>query len=363
MNSWDVIVAGAGIAGLSTALELRERGDSVLILERGQPGCQASTAAAGMLAATDPETPPALQDLALAAARAYPAWVDKLQRSTGINVDFRRHGSIILGEKNPPANYQQLSEQELSRLEPCLRARSYIAFRVTEDCVDPVLLMTALIRIAEQQGVDLRTGVDVHEMRWTGSEVEVTSNAGTFQAQAALNCLGAWSGAPVKPRKGQMMYLQAKRTDVLRHVVRAPGAYIVPRSSGKILVGTTVEDVGFDKTVSTAIIRSMHRSAAEYVPELAQAVIVETWAGLRPGTPDDLPIIGSAEKNVFVASGLFRNGILLAPVVATVIADLVAGKAPGIDIRAFSPARFASKNPAAHAEGESTSIPRHSMKK
>lgn len=364
MNSWDVIVAGAGICGLSAAQELRERGASVLVLERGQPGCEASTAAAGMLAATDPETPAALQELALAAAGAYPAWVNTLQSRSGIDVDFRRQGSIVLGEENPAQNYQRLSEEELRRLEPSLEAKGYPAFYVAEDCIDPVLLMRALMRAAELSGVELMTGVEVHKMRWTGSDAEVATNSGGFRAQAAVKCLGAWSGTPVKPRKGQMMYLQPRRGGLLQHVVRAPGAYIVPRSSGKILVGTTVEDVGFDKTVVPETIRRMHESASEYVPELAHAQIFETWSGLRPGTPDDLPVIGPAEeKNVFIASGLFRNGILLAPMVATVMADLVAGNATPLDISAFSPARFALKEPRNHASGESAAISRDSVKK
>jgi glycine oxidase len=117
----------------------------------------------------------------------------------------------------------------------------------------------------------------------------------------------------------------------------------VPRSSGKILVGATVEDVGFDKSVDQQTIRQLHSAAALYVPDLASAAITETWAGLRPGTPDDLPMIGeTASKRVFLASGHYRNGILLAPITARIMANLIAGKPAGTDIAAFSPARFAA---------------------
>ena len=342
MSSWDVIIAGAGLAGVAVALELREHRAKVLVLERGEPGREASSAAAGMLAATDPETPPALRAMALESARMYPEFVGKLERSTGIAVDFRRQGAIVLGEKAPPAVYQRLPLQQLQRIEPALQLHGLAAFLVTEDSVDPVPLVQAAVRAAELAGIEIRTKVAVQQMRWTGNQVEVTTDKGTLSSQTAVNCMGAWSGAPVKPRKGQMLYLEPTKPLALQHVVRTPEAYIVPRSSGKVLIGTTVEDVGFDKTVHHETIRAMHDAAAKYVPELVTARVAASWAGLRPGSPDDLPLIGpTEERNVFVASGLFRNGILLAPVAGKVTADLVMGKPPEIDITAFSPSRFA----------------------
>jgi glycine oxidase len=340
VNCWDVIIAGAGIAGLSIALELRQEGASVLVLERGQPGCEASSAAAGMLAATDPDTPPALRSLSLAAASSYPEYVGKLENISGIDVDFRRRGTILFGEEAPPAGYQRLSAEALHHLEPGLQPHGHSAFLLQEDCVDPVLLMRAAVRAAHLADVEIRTGINVQNMRWAGTLVAVETGADRLVGKAAVNCLGAWSGEPVKPRKGQMMYLQPPK-QLLEHVVRAPGAYIVPRSSGKILVGTTVEDTGFDKSVDAKTVQAMHTSATRYLPDLGSAAIVETWAGLRPGTPDDLPLIGpTPEQNVFVASGLFRNGILLAPVVASTVAALVLGKPISIDLTPFSPSRF-----------------------
>lgn len=337
-----MIIAGAGVAGVLTALELRERQVNVLVLERGEPGREASTAAAGMLAATDPQTPPALRGMALKSARIYPDFVEKLERSTGIELDFRRQGTIVLGEEAAPGSYQQLSPEHLQRIEPALQAHGRPAFLVAEDTVDPVPLMQAGLRAAELAGIEIRTNVAVQQMRWKGNQVEVTTDTGVLSAHSAVNCMGSWSGAPVRPRKGQMLYLGSTRPGVLKHVVRAPEVYIVPRSSGKVLVGTTVEDVGFDKSVRKETIQALHDAAGRYVPELATARVVEMWAGLRPGSPDDLPLLGpTGQRNVFLASGLFRNGILLAPVAARIIADLVMGKQPEIDITAFSPARFA----------------------
>lgn len=342
MSSWDVIIAGAGLAGIATALELRERRASVLVLERGEAGREASSAAAGMLAATDPETPPALRAMALQSAHIYPGFVEKLERSAGIEVDFRRQGTLVLGEKSPPANYRRLSPEQLQRIEARVQVQGLPAFLVEEDSVDPVLLMRAAVRAAELAGIEIRTKITVQQMHWTGNHVEVTTDKGALSAQSAVNCMGAWSGDPVRPRKGQMLYLEPAKAGVLQHVVRAPEAYIVPRSSGKILVGTTVEDVGFDKSVRPETIQGMHHAATGYVPELAAANVTETWAGLRPGTPDDLPLIGpTSERNMFLASGLFRNGILLAPLAAKVTADLVMGRRPEIDISAFAPGRFA----------------------
>jgi glycine oxidase len=129
----------------------------------------------------------------------------------------------------------------------------------------------------------------------------------------------------------------------LQHVLRAPEVYIVPRSSGKTLIGATVEDVGFDKSVNPTVIDQLVSAAAKYLPALASAPIIQSWAGLRPGTPDDLPIIGPTNTpHIFAATGHFRNGILLAPITAQIMTDLIHGRAPSQDIRAFSPGRFRS---------------------
>jgi glycine oxidase len=353
VNSWDVIIAGAGIIGVSLGLELRERGAKVLLLDRGEPGNEASSAAAGMLAATDPETPPALLPLALESARMFPEYVRKLEDLSGIKTDFRRQGAIaFLDAASAPPEYTKLSGDDLRRLEPLLQSHvsqnhapqshDRSAFFVQEDSVDPRLLMRAAVSAARNRGVELRANAEVKEIRSRGDQVEVVTDADVFAAGAVVNCRGAWSGAPVKPRKGQMLYVQPPRQNLLQHVVHAPDVYIVPRGSGKILVGATLEDVGFDKTVSAATIQDLLRAGARYLPELEPAPIIESWAGLRPGTPDDLPIMGRTETpRVFVASGHFRNGILLAPITAKIMAGLVTGKAPGLDIRAFSPSRFA----------------------
>jgi len=349
VNSPDVIIAGAGIIGISLALELREQGAQVLVLDRGEPGQESSSAAAGMLPPADPETPLPLRPLALASAKLFPEYVRKLENVAATTVDFRRQGTVAIPEAmDLPDPYRKLAADEVRRIEPALHLGGRVAFLIEEDSVDPALLMPAAIQAAKSSGVEIRGNCPVLEMRSLGTQAEVVTSSQRVVARAAVNCLGAWSGAPVKPRKGQMLYVQPARTRVLEHVINAPEVYIVPRSSGKILIGATVEDVGYDKTVSAQTIDHLHNAAGNLVPELAEAPVTASWAGLRPGSPDNLPLLGQTELGLFLASGHFRNGILLAPITARIMAALVMERPAGIDISAFSPARFANALVTAH---------------
>jgi glycine oxidase len=262
-----------------------------------------------------------------------------------MGTDFRRQGTIALMDPaaTPPSQYSPLAADDLKRLEPSLLTHGRQPFHVPEDTVDPRLLMRAALAAAGKRGVEIRGHAEAKAMRSRGNNVDVETVTGSFTARTVVNCCGAWAGAPVKPRKGQMLYLQPDRTKLLEHVIHAPDVYIVPRSSGRILVGATVEDAGFDKTVSESTIQDLRQAAAAYLPDLERAPVVESWAGLRPGTPDDLPILGPTEvPGMFVAGGHFRNGILLAPVTAKIMADLITGKQPAIDIGAFAMSRFSA---------------------
>ena len=297
-----------------------------------------------MLAAADPGTPPELRHFAAESVRLYPDFVQQLQNDSGITVDFRRQGTIVLLENSEaPPEHTRLSAQQLKQLEPALHAGQRFAFFLQEASVDPDLLSRAAVGAARAKGIEIHGHAAVQRMVSHNGNVEVTANAQRLAAKAAVNCQGAWAGAPVRPRKGQMCYLRPQNSGLLNRVVRADEAYLVPRSSGKILVGATVEDAGFDKTVEPEVIDKLHREAAILIPELAAAPVVESWAGLRPGSPDDLPIMGETEtRRIMISSGHFRNGILLAPAAAKAMADLIMGRTPKIDISAFSPSRFAS---------------------
>ncbi|HLJ85329.1 MAG TPA: glycine oxidase ThiO [Candidatus Angelobacter sp.] len=355
-KTWDVVTVGGGIIGLSLAIEIRERGGAVLVLDGGEPGREASAAAAGMLAPADPETPSSLREFARWSAQLYPEFVRKIEDRSGITVDFRKQGSIVFHHSaDELPEHRRISLGELQQLEPSIQppAGDGVFLLEGENSVDPDKLMRAMIETARNLGVDILAKAKVDSLVPMGSSVEVSTAIGKFAASSVVNCRGAWAGASVRPRKGQMLYLQPEE-ELLSHVVRAR-VYLVPRSSGKILVGATVEDVGFDKTVETRVIEDLHRQASDLIPALAAAPVVQSWAGLRPGTPDDLPVLGNAnepretessgrgemgQSRIYLAEGHFRNGILLAPATARVIASLIEGKKPEIDISAFSPTRF-----------------------
>jgi glycine oxidase len=352
MKSWDVIVIGGGVIGLSLAIELRRNGASVLVVERGQPGQEASHAAGGMLVDCALETPAALQPLATASARIYPEFVQQLQIESGLNADLRDEGTILLlsaehSIKSGTKDFRMSAEQ-IVELEPALAALNRPAFYLNERSVDPRGLTAAALAAARRLGVEVSSGeevmaVDVSEGRAAG----VITTKTKFSSARVVNCAGAWTGQiaphafPTRPVKGQMLCLLSPSRGLLQHVIRTPEVYLIPRSDGRILVGATVEDVGFDKRTDLATIQRLHRAALVLVPELRNAKVHGDWAGLRPGTPDGLPILGATPTpGYFVATGHFRDGILLAPITARVMAQVVAGKKPDCNLDAFSPSRF-----------------------
>jgi glycine oxidase len=351
VKSWDVIIIGGGIIGLSLSISLRKRGAKVLVVERGEPGREASHAAGGMLVDCTAETPAALQPLATASARMYPEFAYEIQLESGVNVDLREQGAIVF----PPADHLEertagLLPVPLDELEPALAKTDRAAFFLKERSVDPRGLTAAAWKTAKNRGVDFSSGdpatsVNVFHGRVTG----VTTAKTAFAAPKVVNCAGAWAGQiaphpfPTRPVKGQMLCLAASSRTLLKHVVRSPEIYLIPRSDGRILVGTTVEDAGFDKRTDPATIQRFHRLAVAMVPELHSAKILQDWAGLRPGTPDALPILGATSTpGYYIAAGHFRDGILLAPITAHVMAKLITGGDPECDLAAFSAQRFAA---------------------
>jgi glycine oxidase len=348
VKTWDVVVVGGGIIGLSLSIALRKRGAKVLVVERGEPGREASHAAAGMLSDCGLETPAALQPLARASARMYPEFVHELQDESGINVDLRDQGTLLFLSSKHGGEFdaEEISRARLSQLEPALAAPTRPAFYLEERSVDPRALTAAALKAARHREVDISSGTTVTGLLLTEGRVDgVTTDKTTYHAPVVVNCAGAWAGQisphrfPTRPVKGQMLCVVGGPP--LTHVLRAPEAYLVPRSDGRILIGATVEEAGFDKRTDADTIQRMHRAAVALVPELERARVREDWAGLRPGTPDDLPLLGATSTpGYFVATGHFRDGILLAPVTAHVMVQLVTGVEPDLDLKPFSPARF-----------------------
>jgi len=357
VKSFDVIILGAGIIGLSLARELRRHSLEVLVLERGEPGREASHAAGGMLAPSGEDIPSSLLPLALTSAQMYPEFVNEVEDESGMKVDLRRQGSITFpspGEiHHLPPDAASVSPAELRRLEPQIAERTG-AYFFSEQSVDPRALTAALQKAARHRGVEIVSGSPVTkveaEAEARGNDsVRVHSTRAQYAASMVVNCCGAWSSEvfpfsfPVRPVKGQILCVATPQHDFLRHVVRAPEVYLIPRSDGRILIGATVEEAGFDKRVDPATIQKLRQAAVELAPGLAQARMLEAWAGLRPGTPDGLPIMGvTAAAKVFVSTGHYRNGILLAPACARVVGQMVRGRKPDCDLSAFSPARFSA---------------------
>ncbi|HUR37053.1 MAG TPA: FAD-dependent oxidoreductase [Terriglobales bacterium] len=348
MKTFDAIIAGAGIIGVSIALELRKRGLNVLVLDRGQPGDESSTAGAGMLAATEVDGPSQLLVLARQSAVMFPDFVAEIQDATGLTIDFNRRGAICLGESIPAAT--PLTDEELVTLGPALSSSSLPASFVAEDFVDPRTLMPALVAAAKHQGVHVHGGSEVTSLLENSKKVTGVATAHTqFSAPIVVNCCGAWAkdlspGVPTRPVKGHMLALLPATPHPIRHVIRnrETDVYLVPRRDGIIAVGSTVEETGFDKRVDADTIQRLHQLAADILPELGEARIHQSWTGLRPGTPDKFPILGPGDiAGYFIATGHYRNGILLAPATAKAMADLITQAPTDFDLSPFVPSRFA----------------------
>jgi glycine oxidase len=353
VKTWDVIIIGGGIIGLSLAIALRKRGATVLVVERGEPGREASHAAGGMLVDCPLETPPVLQALATASARLYPEFAHELELESGLKVDLRDQGTILFPspehtERDTAFVANHTLPSPLQQLEPALARPHDPALYMKERSVDPRGLSAAAWNTAKHRGVDFSSGDEVTSVTITqGRATGIQTTKTVFRANKIVNCAGAWSGQipphafPTRPVKGQMLCLVMPSRDLLKHVIRSPKAYLIPRSDGRLLVGATVEEAGFDKRTDLATIQRLHKAAIELVPKLADARILESWAGLRPGTPDALPILGETPTpGYYVATGHFRDGILLAPITAEVMTAVIEVRAPEHDLATFSPARF-----------------------
>jgi glycine oxidase len=353
VKTWDVIIVGGGIIGLSLSIALRKRGANVLVVERGEPGREASHAAGGMLVDSAFETHPELQALAAASARMYPEFARELELESGTKVDLRDCGTIFIPSASHLARFQKkdrtaLLPAQLAELEPELVVSNRPAYFLHERSVDPRALSYAAWQTAKQREVDFSSGDQVTAVNLSDGHISgVTTNKTAFLAEKVVNCAGAWAGQippvifPTRPVKGQMLCLAMPSRTLIKHVVRTPEVYLIPRSDGRLLVGATVEEAGFDKRTDATAIQRLHHAALALVPELRNAKILEDWAGLRPGTPDALPILGATgTPGYFVATGHFRDGILLAPITAEVMADVVMGERPAHDLSAFSAARF-----------------------
>lgn len=381
MSSPDVIIVGGGIMGCTAALRLAQAGLSVCVLERSVPGAEASTAAAGILAPMmeAEEVGPALR-LGLRSAALYAELAAELRSAHALEIGHRVTGLLRVAMANEPLGWQALEHHaarlrgsglpladgvtlldgdEARRREPELSPEVCAALELPgEGQVDPRLLLPALSVAAERAGVRFVTDCVVREILTTGDRARgVRLDGERLHAEHVVVAAGSWTslvpGVPlpsvtIAPVKGQVLRTHA-RPRLLTRVVFGAGGYLVPRASGDVLVGATTEHVGFTRGVTLAGLAELIAIATRITPRLASSTVLEHWAGFRPGTPDGLPLVGATSvANLWLASGHYRNGILLAPVTAEILCAQLQGTSLGAlsaDASALDPRRFSNPAP------------------
>ncbi len=361
-----VVIAGGGVIGCSIAYHLAAAGAEVVLLERGEIGGEASGAAAGMLIAPfEDAASKDFRSLQNASLSLYPQTLDAVQGRSGVDVEHRVCGilrtartearakalrALIKRRAGAISGLEWVEGETLRHLEPGLSPAILGAAYAPEDSnVNPGLLTQAFALAAERLGADVRRGVTFTGFLGRGSHLggARTSN-GDVSADAVVLAAGPWTellarrvnaDVPTPPMRGQMI---AYRSSAVRHAVWGEDGYLVPKPRGFVFAGATVEDAGFRKQTTERGLAGMRRAATGMVPALKYADVASTWAGLRPGTPDGLPVLGRLpdRDNVYVAAGHFRNGILLAPVTGRLMAQLICDGRTEIDLHPFRPDRF-----------------------
>jgi glycine oxidase len=369
MNSYDVVVVGGGIIGGAVALRLAQEKLRVALLEANVPGREASWAAAGMLSPA-PDRPDAipLVPLGRASAALYPGFVAEIEEISGHRIGYRQEGTIeVLFSPDAERELstlialhhglglaaEPLAVEEARRMEPALgrEARATALLR-EEACLDNRALTDAIVAAAEISGVEVLAGTKVTGLLREGSRCSGVVAAGQqFAAGNVVVTAGAFCGAiegtscgcAVKPVRGQMVALHNSAVR-LRRVLRSDRGYIVPRNDSmpqRLVAGSTLEDAGFEKRVTPQGLESIFSTVQELAPALAGADVVETWSGLRPGTPDQLPLLGPGElEGLTYATGHYRNGILLTPITAKLVREWITERRVSMDWERFSPLRF-----------------------
>ena len=370
MKTYDVVIVGGGIIGGSIAFDLARRNLRVAVLDRQELMHEASWAAAGMLSPA-PDCPAAipLVPLGRASLALYPKFVAAVEDASGLRTRYRAGGAVEVichgdagGELSTLVALHRglglacepLRLEEARDMEPALGREVQAAALLPDECsIEPRALASAVLAAAASAGVTLCPGVEVNSLARDGNKcVGVKVSSGEhFHAAHVVLAAGCWSSqipeatpyAPTVPIRGQMVALRNSGMPI-RHVLRSERGYLVPRgveSPQTVVVGSTVENAGFEKRLTSGGIEKILSAANELAPELAKAEIVETWSGLRPGTPDQLPILGPVDFDGLVfATGHYRNGILLTPVTAKLIGDWITEGRTSIDWEMFSPLRF-----------------------
>ncbi len=339
MERYDAAIVGGGIIGLASAWRATQRGLRVCVLEREQAGCGATRAAAGVLA-PDPETP-GFTALALRSSELWPSFAGELRDLTGIEPGYTRCGSLVLsfdGSRNESVGGEWLEADQCRALEPGIADDCLGAVLLQDDAqVDPRRVVEALAALL---GDAVHTSADVVDLDPQGV---VLADGTRIEAERVVLAAGAWTARrlakrlPIAPVKGQTLRLRGPLPAT--RIIRSEHVYVVPRASGETVIGATIEDAGFDTTVTDEATETLLRQAIRAVPAVAGLELVEATASLRPATPDDGPLIGEWE-GLLVAGGHYRNGILLAPLTAEAVAAFLTGEEPPTETAPFDPRRF-----------------------
>lgn len=366
VKTLDVAIAGGGLIGGAIALELSRAGLRVAVFDRQEPGREASWAGAGILSPA-PENPSAIPMVPLgkASLALYPEFVGMVEELSGKPVGFRPSGilqtlfardaarelsTLVVVHRGLGLECEPVPVEEARELEPALSEDvQAAALRPGEASVDNRALTQAVLEAARRSGTEIRAGCGVEAIWRDGGRCAGVRASGERIAAAhvviAAGCFsagieGAAAYAPVKPARGQMIALRREGVRIER-VLWSESAYLVPRNDGRILAGATVEYAGFEKRVTAGGIQGLLDAAIEIAPELKHAEIVETWAGLRPDSPDHLPILGPTDiEGLTIATGHFRSGILLAPVTARLVREWITEQRTSLPWDDFSPMRF-----------------------
>lgn len=357
-GSYDAVIVGGGVIGLCCAWRLAQRGAKVVVLDRAEPPAGATRVAAGMLAPIGELAfgEPELLRMTIAAAEIYPDFVAELEAASELSTGYARHGALHIAlDRDEAAELRRVHDLQRSlglgaewlpprrcrELEPGLTPSFNGGVHAPEEAaIDPRRMTAALLAALGDAGVEVRGGTDVVAPVLGDERLEGvhTGTGDELLASHVILATGAWAGAegwlpdaarpPVRPVKGEILELRAADGRApCERIVASERVYLVPRPDGRLIVGATTEERGFDATVTAGGVHELLREAYRLLPDVAEMELVETMAGLRPGTPDNLPLIGpGALDGLVLACGHYRNGILLAPITGDAIAGVVAGE-------------------------------------
>jgi glycine oxidase len=366
-RSFDAVFVGGGVIGLASAWRAAQAGARVCVLERAEPPAGATNVAAGMLAPVGELSfgEPELLEMMLASGALWPEFVAEVEAASGEGTGYERGGALHLALDRDEAGElrrrhdlqlelgleaEWLTPRRCRELEPGL-ATTFVGgvLAAGDASVDPRRLVLALAAALREAGGELRTGTEVVEGLWSGERLAGVRTEATVavdvHADAVVLCTGAWSGQTpwlpeearpaVRPVKGEVLELRPRDGEPApaERILASERVYLVPRPDGRLIVGATQEERGFDTTVTAGGVHELLREAYRVLPDVAEMELVGMIAGLRPGTPDNLPIVGrGAVDGLILATGHFRNGIMLAPLTADAVAATLAGTEPPASI-------------------------------